>query len=149
MWFKKNILKMFIWLPQVLVLACRSLMCGMWALVPWPGIEPRPPALEMQSLSYWTTRDVLLAWIFMVSFFFFFLRKNYLMSLLLEDTVNTFSMLCCICLYQAPVPGSWPPWFTCQRQSSGKTAGGCWWQAHRRGLWIASIWAHSQESSES
>ena len=32
--FKKNILKMFIWLPQVLVLARGSLMCGVWALVP-------------------------------------------------------------------------------------------------------------------
>ena len=32
--------------------------CGMWDLVPWPGIEPRPPALEAQSLSHWTTREV-------------------------------------------------------------------------------------------
>ena len=28
----------------------------MWDLVPWPGIEPRPPALAVQSLSHWTTR---------------------------------------------------------------------------------------------
>ena len=28
-------------------------------LVPWPGIEPRPPALEVWSLSHWTTRKVL------------------------------------------------------------------------------------------
>ena len=27
-------------------------------LVPWPGIKPRPPALGVQSLSDWTTREV-------------------------------------------------------------------------------------------
>ena len=27
-------------------------------LVPWPGIEPRPPALGVQSLSHWTIRQV-------------------------------------------------------------------------------------------
>ena len=25
--------------------------------VPWPGIQPEPPALEAQSLNHWTTRD--------------------------------------------------------------------------------------------
>ena len=29
----------------------------MWDLVPQPGIEPRPPALEAQNLSHWTTRS--------------------------------------------------------------------------------------------
>lgn len=33
-------------------------VCSMWDLVPWWGIEPRPPALEAQRLSYWTTREV-------------------------------------------------------------------------------------------
>ena len=28
-------------------------------LVPWPGIEPEPPALGMLSLNHWTTREVL------------------------------------------------------------------------------------------
>ena len=32
--------------------------CGMWDLVPWPGLEPWPPALGVQSLSYCTTRGV-------------------------------------------------------------------------------------------
>ena len=32
--------------------------CGMWDLVPWPGIEPGSPALGAQSLSHWTTREV-------------------------------------------------------------------------------------------
>ena len=31
----------------------RTLSCGMWDLVAWPGTEPRPPALGVQSLSYW------------------------------------------------------------------------------------------------
>ena len=31
---------------------------GMWNLVPWPGIEPRPPALGAWSLSLCTTREV-------------------------------------------------------------------------------------------
>ena len=31
---------------------------GMWDLVPWPGIEPVPPALEVQSLNHGTTREV-------------------------------------------------------------------------------------------
>ena len=30
----------------------------MWDLVPWPGIEPGPLALGIQSLSRWTTRQV-------------------------------------------------------------------------------------------
>ena len=36
----------------------RTLSCGMWALVPWPGIEPWPPALGAWSLSHWTTKEV-------------------------------------------------------------------------------------------
>ena len=36
----------------------QTLSCCMWDLVSWPGIELRPPALGMQSLSHWTTRDV-------------------------------------------------------------------------------------------
>ena len=38
--------------------AVPGLSCGMWDLVPWPGIEPRPPALRAQSLSCWTSREV-------------------------------------------------------------------------------------------
>ena len=36
----------------------RTLGCGMWDLVPWPGIKPRPPALGAWSLSHWTAREV-------------------------------------------------------------------------------------------
>ena len=35
-----------------------GLSCGVWDLVPWPGIEPGSPALEAQSLSLCTTREV-------------------------------------------------------------------------------------------
>ena len=36
----------------------QTLSCGMWDLVPWPRIEPRPPTLGARSLSHWTTREV-------------------------------------------------------------------------------------------
>ena len=50
------------WLRQVLAVArgifscgMRPLSCGMWDRVPWPGIEPGPPALGAWSLTHWTT----------------------------------------------------------------------------------------------
>ena len=44
------------------LLSCdmRTLSCGLWDLVPRPGIEPRPPALGARSLTHWTTREVLI-----------------------------------------------------------------------------------------
>ena len=39
-------------------LAVPGLSCVMWDLVPGPGIQPGSPALEEQSLSHWTTREV-------------------------------------------------------------------------------------------
>ena len=35
-----------------------SFSWGMWDLGPRPGIEPGPPALEVQHFSHWTTREV-------------------------------------------------------------------------------------------
>ena len=35
-----------------------GLSCSMWDLVPWPQIEPGPPALGARWLSHWTTREV-------------------------------------------------------------------------------------------
>ena len=57
-WFFK-IIYLFTSLCWVLVAMLRicSLCCGMWDLVPWPGIEPRPPALGAWSLSHWTTME--------------------------------------------------------------------------------------------
>ena len=43
--------KIFIYLSVL------GLSCGTWHLVPWPEMEPRPPALAAQSLSHWTTRE--------------------------------------------------------------------------------------------
>ena len=48
--------KIFIYL--FIHLTASSLSCGMWDLVPWPGIEPWPPALGAWNLSHWTTREV-------------------------------------------------------------------------------------------
>ena len=63
--FKTFFIYIFAWLCWVLVVprkifSCgmRPLCCGMWNLVPWPGIKSRPPALGAQSLSQWTTRKV-------------------------------------------------------------------------------------------
>ena len=37
-------------------LSVPGLSCGMWDLVPGPGIEPRPPAFRVWSLSHWTNQ---------------------------------------------------------------------------------------------
>ena len=42
----------------LMYLAAQGLSRGMRDLVPWPGIEPRPPALEAQSLNCWATMEV-------------------------------------------------------------------------------------------
>ena len=39
-------------------LAALGLLCGMWDLVPCPGIEPRPLVLGAQCLTHWMTREV-------------------------------------------------------------------------------------------
>ena len=50
------------WGTQDLRLHCVpwTLSCAMQDLVPQPGIEPRPPALGVQSLSHWTIREVVI-----------------------------------------------------------------------------------------
>ena len=57
---------LFIWLHWMLDVAhgifglcygMRDFVFGMWDLVPWPGIEPRPPVLGAQHPSQWTTRE--------------------------------------------------------------------------------------------
>ena len=49
----------FIWPHQVEVAAHGLVSCGMWDIVPRPGIEPRPSALGAWSLSLWAVREVL------------------------------------------------------------------------------------------
>ena len=45
-------------MEDLLVVAC-ELSCGsMWDLVPWPGVKPKSPALEVQGLIHYTTRGV-------------------------------------------------------------------------------------------
>ena len=41
----------------LIYLSALGLSCGMWDLVPWPGIELGRPALGAWSLSHWTTRE--------------------------------------------------------------------------------------------
>ena len=41
---------LFIWLPWVLSFDIWTFSCGMWDLIPWPGIEPRPLVLGAWSL---------------------------------------------------------------------------------------------------
>ena len=62
----KNIY-LFTSLHQVLVAALRisdihcstwTVSCSMWDLIPWPRTKLRLPALEVRSLSHWTTREV-------------------------------------------------------------------------------------------
>ena len=64
-YFIKKITYLYICLYWDLVVAGGIFSCGMWTLscstwdlVPWSGIESRPPAWGAWSLSHWTTREV-------------------------------------------------------------------------------------------
>ena len=51
---------------------------GIWDLIPWPVIELEPPALGVQSLSHWTTKESLPMFVFsllILLIFFFFTEK--------------------------------------------------------------------------
>ena len=61
----KNIL--FIWLcrsqlqhtgSSIFAVTCEPFSWGLWNLIPWPEIEPGPPALGARSLSHGTTRCI-------------------------------------------------------------------------------------------
>ena len=46
-------------LAASLVVACELLVAAcLWDLVPWPGIEPGPPALGARSLNHCAIREV-------------------------------------------------------------------------------------------
>ena len=47
------LIKIFIYLNAL------DLSSGRWELSPWPGFQPRPPALGKWSVSYWTNREAL------------------------------------------------------------------------------------------
>ena len=44
--------------PPVFTVVCEISSPGVWDLVPWPGIEPGPPALGVWRLSHWSPREV-------------------------------------------------------------------------------------------
>ena len=74
--FKKKKKFFFVCVCQVLVGACRilsfsmqTLHCRMWDLVPWPQMEPRPPALGTQSLTHWSIREVPGSFFFILSIY--------------------------------------------------------------------------------
>ena len=55
------------WLSTWIIFSCsmqtlscdvQTLSCSMWHRVPWPGIEPRSPALGAWHLSPWINREV-------------------------------------------------------------------------------------------
>ena len=110
----------------------------MWDLVPWPGIEPGPPTLAVQSLGHWMTREVPLFsniwWFdihrtyssFLVSFFSL-LSKHFFCVVLLKwsgitswfsvrkrmfnlENLTVFTLPCCCCCWVASVMSNsvWP-----------------------------------------
>ena len=49
----------FLYLKELVIyLAVLGLSCGIWDLVPWPGIKPGCPTLGVWSLNHRTTREV-------------------------------------------------------------------------------------------
>ena len=58
---------------------CRTYVssCGVWDLVPGPGIEPRPPALGVQILSSWTIRKVSMFLFYVCESFSFVNNKTF------------------------------------------------------------------------
>ena len=92
----KKIFYLFIWLYLVLVTACGIFSCSIWDPVPWPGVEPGAPALGVQSLSPWTTREVPIAVL---------IFKNHYpktpISIIVDYRQSIFVQLCiCACVYK-------------------------------------------------
>ena len=57
---------LFFWLHQFLVAACAIFHWGMWDLALWPGIKPRPPALEAESSPLDQQGKSLSSWILII-----------------------------------------------------------------------------------
>ena len=51
-------LRSSLWRVGSFVEGCNLLVGACGILVPQPGIEPMPPALEAQSLNHWSAREV-------------------------------------------------------------------------------------------
>ena len=78
--------KKFIWLHWILVetlrilnLCCSmwTLSCGMWDLIPWPGIKLRPLAMRVLSLNHWTTREVPMYFVCVLFILFLFFKISW------------------------------------------------------------------------
>ena len=99
----------FIWLHWVLAVACGfffflvvacgvfscnvwTLSCGMWDLVSWRGSELRPSALGTQSLSHWTTREIIWFRILALPFTSLKSRANYATFLSLCFLINNMQL---------------------------------------------------------
>ena len=67
--FLKPVLLSFLFIYSTAV-PCR---CGMWDLVPWPGIEPGPPALGVWSLNHRAAREAPIKKLLKHNFIFNFL----------------------------------------------------------------------------
>ena len=57
--------------------------------LPWPGVEPMPPAVEAQSLNHWTTKEVPPFYFLLVVFQFQVLGLN------LPFILSLFFLICC------------------------------------------------------
>ena len=64
---------LFVCATSYVVYGIFNLHCSTWDLVPLQGIEPRPPALGVWSLSQWTTREVPKLILFLLNLPLFFL----------------------------------------------------------------------------
>ena len=60
-------------------------MCGI--LVPQPGIEPMSPALKVQKLNHWTTREVPDSSVFKISYKGYF-GEGYVANLNIDWVLN-------------------------------------------------------------
>ena len=71
------------------VITGKILVGGTCALVPWPKIEPRTSELGIQSLSHWTTKEILLVACFVPYSLYFLMFSPYIVPPLLLPLVTT------------------------------------------------------------
>ena len=60
----------FIIIIIIIIIIILATLHGMWDLTSPTRVEPAPPAVEAQSLNYWTTREVLFIIFYMQRFSF-------------------------------------------------------------------------------
>ena len=113
--FLKNIhFYLFIWLHWVSVVACRIIHCGMWDLIPRPGIKLGPPALGVWSLTGSLGRSLL--FFFIAEWFHCVDRPYFTYPLILQwmscfqclaVTNNAAVLASCQCPYKVQWPQAW------------------------------------------